>query len=184
MTVAGMMDPTEARTETEIVELLRAMNRKLDRVEGVLDALQRRVEGLEELREDLWPTIHGASHAISRKLHELDQQGALGFAMEGVHVLERVATAFTREDVRLLGENVVGILNTVRNLTQPEIMAVADKAAGALSDPGRADGRLGLVRALRDPHVRRGMTLMLSVLRELGGDTTQTPAAARAAAQR
>jgi uncharacterized protein YjgD (DUF1641 family) len=36
-------------------------------------------------------------------------------------------------------------------------------------------GRIGLLRSLRDPEVRRGLTMFLGVLRELGseGDTSQ-----------
>ncbi len=36
---------------------------------------------------------------------------------------------------------------------------------------GFAEKKLGLFKALRDPEVRRGMAVMLNVLRELGSDT-------------
>lgn len=172
MTISEAMDlePVGAGT-AEILEELRALNAKMDRIEQVIDAVTRRVEGLEEMREDLWPMVHGASQAISRKLHELERSGALGFAREAVKVGERVATSFSEEDVRLLGANVVGILKTVRTLTQPEVMQLADRAAAAVrgGEEG-ASRKLGLWRAMRDPEVRRGMTLMLSVLREMGSD--------------
>jgi uncharacterized protein YjgD (DUF1641 family) len=83
-----------------------------------------------------------------------------------VKVAETVATSFTPEDVRLLGQNVVSIFNTVRNLTQPQMLGVADRAAEALkSEP---DTRFGLIRSMRDPEIRRGMALLFAVLRELG----------------
>jgi len=172
MTISEVMDLSPAETGTsEILQELRALNAKMDRIEHVIDAVTHRLEGLEEMREDLWPMVHGASQAISRKLHELEQGGALGFAREAVKMGERVATSFTEEDVRLLGDNVVGILRTVRNLTQPDVMQLADRAATALhgTDEG-ARRRPGLWRALRDPEVRRGMTLMLNVLREMGSE--------------
>lgn len=178
MTVADVMDLANNMDDgaaTELVAQLRAMNEKLDRIDGALDALQTRVEGLEDLREDLWPMIHGASHQITKKLHEMEQNGTLGFVSEGVKMAEVVATSFTEEDVRLLGQNVVHILKTVRNLTQPEVLDVADRAAVALKDTGaQPEKKVGLFRALRDPEVRRGMTLMLSVMRELGTEPTAT----------
>lgn len=172
MTISEVMDLPPVETgRSEILQELWALNAKMDRIERVIDAVTHRLEGLEEMREDLWPMVHGASQAISRKLHELERGGALGFAKETAKVGERVATSFSQEDVRRLGDNVVGILRTVRNLTQPEVMRLADRAATALqgTDEG-ARRRVGLWRALRDPEVRRGMTLMLNVLREMGSE--------------
>ncbi len=172
MNVTEVMNLPEAQEDTEVLVLLKEINRKLEHIENAVTALEHRVEGVAELREDLWPMVQGASHALSRKLHELDQRGALAFARESLAVMERVATSFDEEDVRLLGENVVTILQTVRNLTQPEVMAVADRAALALKETGdRPDRKLGLLRAMRDPEVRRGMALLLTVLRELGAQS-------------
>jgi uncharacterized protein YjgD (DUF1641 family) len=172
MTISEVMDlqPVE-RGNAEILDELRALNAKMDRIGQVIDTVTHRVEGLEEMREDLWPMIHGASQAISRKLHELDRTGALGFAREAAKVGERVATSFSEEDVRLLGDNVVGILKTVRSLTQPGVMQLADRAATAVRGADEGTSRkMGFWRAMRDPEVRRGMTLMLSVLREMGSE--------------
>jgi len=172
MTVADVMD-MDAGTATDLVSELRQMNEKLGRIDTALDRLQHRVEGLEELREDMWPMVQGASHQITRKLHELEQSGALGFVTEGTRMAEVVATSFTQEDVRLLGENVVHILKTVRGLTQPEVLDIADRAAVALKDTElHPEKKIGLFRALRDPEIRRGMTLMLGVMKELGTDPT------------
>lgn len=170
MTVADVMDldagPTEA---SQILAELRSISRKLDRMEQVIDAVTHRVESLEDMREDLWPMVQGASHKISVKLHELEQRGALGFAREAVKVGERIATSFTEEDVRLLGDNVVHILQTVRNLTQPEVLEIADRAAVAVQESeAHPAKKLSLWKAMRDPEIRRGMNLMLTVLREMG----------------
>lgn len=174
MTVADVMDLDQG-TATELVTQLQAMNAKLDRIDRALDTLQHRVESIEEIREDMWPMIHGASHQITRKLHELEQNGALGFITEGLKMAEVVATSFTEEDVRLLGQNVVHILTTTRNLTQPEVLDVADRAAVALRESeAHPEKKIGLFKALRDPEIRKGMTMMLSVMRELGSDHPQT----------
>ena len=93
----------------------------------------------------------------------------MGFVKEAVKVGERIATSFDEEDVRLLGENVVSILQTVRNLTQPEVLEVADRAAVALKGTEEQPAKkIGLFKAMRDPEIRRGMTMMLTVLREMG----------------
>ena len=171
MTVADVMDLNQSDATSQLVEELRKMNEKLDRIEGTMDALKHRVEGFEELREDLWPMIDGAAHTITKKLHELEVNGTLGFIVEGTKMAEVVATSFDEEDVRLLGENLVTILKTVRSLTQPEVMGVADRAALALKESdAHPQKKIGLFKALRDPDIRSGMTLMLGVMKELGTD--------------
>ncbi len=160
---AEVIDTAAALTE---------INQKLDRISLVVDDLDRRMESFDDLKEDLVPIAHGALKIAYKRLHELEQEGALDFAAESVQVLRTISTSFSREDVRLLGDNIVSILKTVRNLTQPEVLGVADRAALALREAQPAKtGKLGLFRALRDPEVRRGMTLLLGVLRELGSDS-------------
>lgn len=173
MTVADVMDMDAGPADAgAILEELRQINRKLDRLEQVVDSVTFRLESLEEMREDLWPMVQGASHQISMKLHELEQRGAVGFAREALKVGERIATSFNEEDVHLLGENVVHILQTVRNLTQPEVLDVADRAAVALRETeAQPAKKMGLWKAMRDPEIRRGMSLMLTVLREMGHET-------------
>ena len=93
----------------------------------------------------------------------------LDFLKESAGVLHTISTSFTPDDVQALGDNVVHILRTVRSLTQPEVLDLADKAAVALREvPPEPVGRIGLLRSFRDPEVRRGLTMLLTVLRELG----------------
>lgn len=156
--------------ENDLAAQLAEMNGKLDRVALIVDDLGRRMESFDDLKEDLVPITHGALKIAYNKLHELEQEGALDFAAESLQVAQTIATHFTREDVRLLGDNVVKILETVRNLTQPGVLQVADRAALALQE-GPEDAGIGIFKAMRDPEIRRGMAMLFAVLRELGSVT-------------
>ena len=115
---------------------------------------------------------NGIIHLTSDRLQEFEKDGTLEFVREGVKVLRQVSSAFTPEDVRLLGDNIVHILMTVRNLTQPEILNMADRATMALKDKATPTpvGTLGLLRAMRDPEVKKGTGVLLELLRSLGRD--------------
>ena len=166
-----------------IAVLLRKMNDRLARVDDALAGLERRMEALDELTEDLMPMANGMFGMASNKLQEMENNGALEFGKEALKLTETVATAFTAEDVRLLGQNLVGILGTVRNMTQPEVLEVADRAVAALRDAeAKPPEKVKLLKALRDPEVRKGMGLMLSVLREMGTEQEQETNGASAVA--
>jgi len=152
-------------------QMLVEINRKLDEVARVTEDLSRQLESLHDLREDLVPIAHEGLMIAYRKLNALEQEGVIDFLRESSAVLRTIATTFSRQDVKALGDNVVHILETVRNLTQPEVLELADKTSKALRDvPAEPLGRIGLVRSLRDPEVRRGLTMFLGVLRELGSE--------------
>ncbi len=159
-------------TEQDLGAFLAEINRKLDSVVEVTDDLSRKLESVEDLQEDLVPVAHEGILIAYRKLHELEQAGVIDFIKEAAGVFHTISTSFSPADVQALGDNVVHILRTVRNLTQPEVLDLADKAAGALREaPPEPMGRMGMIRSLKDPEVRRGLTMFLTVLRELGGDS-------------
>jgi uncharacterized protein YjgD (DUF1641 family) len=107
------------------------------------------------------------TNAVS-ELDRLEQQGLFAFAQEGWRIVDRVVTEFSEEDVRALGDNIVTILTTVRRMTQPEVLNMANQAMAAL-EPAEDEkvSTLELMRALTDPKVRVGLARMLLMLKIL-----------------
>jgi uncharacterized protein YjgD (DUF1641 family) len=86
-------------------------------------------------------------------------------------MMDTVVTSFTEEDVNRLGDNIVLILNTVKDMTQPEIMTfvrntlmVAEKEIEKPVD----NSYMALIRQMRDPAVRRGLALTMRVMHVIG----------------
>jgi len=172
LTVAGGNGSGATEVEGPQMEKLFEACQKLDRATEILLELKRDKEMVMELGQDLMPMANGIIHLTSDRLQEFEEDGTLDFVREGVKVMKQVSTAFTPEDVRLLGENIVQILMTVRSLTQPEILNLADRATSALqakTSPAPV-GTLGLLRAMRDPEVKKGTGILLELLRSLGRD--------------
>jgi uncharacterized protein YjgD (DUF1641 family) len=104
------------------------------------------------------------------QLDQFERDGYFDFAREGWRIVERIVTEYSEEDVRALGDNVVTILNTVRNMTQPEIMSLANNAVGAIKEdiPGTEKvSTWALLREMGNPKVRRGMARMINLLKAL-----------------
>jgi uncharacterized protein YjgD (DUF1641 family) len=86
-------------------------------------------------------------------------------------------TSFGEEDVSRLGDNIVLILNTVKDMTQPEILGfirntlvVAEQEIEKPVDISYS----GLLRQMRDPEVRRGLALTMRVLHVIGAQAGGT----------
>ena len=157
---------------------------RLDRIEARLDLLldhaERRDAELEPLRDlaaEIGVLSGPAMDAVTGRIHDWDERGYLGFARSGGRVVERIVASFDEEDVEALGDNVVLMLETLRDLTQPEILQLLRQTAGSVSHldapaGGPPPSTFALLKELRDPEVRRGLARMLELLRSVGSDQT------------
>ncbi|MCJ7824088.1 MAG: DUF1641 domain-containing protein [Anaerolineales bacterium] len=168
----------EIGTEFQVDDLFFLLKRLL-RNTGMLMRLVDMLEAGMDLTEELKPIGLQAFSDMVETLDRLEREGYFEFIREGWGVIKRIVHEFDKDDVRALGDNIVAILTTVRSMTQPEILTVADQAISALQ-PSAADEKeistLALLRELSDPKVRRGMSRMLNLLKALADQPKdQTP---------
>jgi uncharacterized protein YjgD (DUF1641 family) len=150
--------------------LVKRVARNTRNINEVLDYLE---SGLDFVH-DAAPLTKEMMTEATTVLSEMERKGYFGFVRQGGYVLDQVVTSFGEEDVKQLGDNVVLILNTVKSLTQPEMLNLVNgltagfHAAEAEADAGTLDTSLfGLVRQMRDPEVRRGMAVTLAALKKV-----------------
>ena len=159
----GTIDTRLARIETQL-ELLLADARRRD----------AELEPLRDLAAEVGVLSGPALEAVTERVTRMEERGYLAFLRGGGQVVDRIVTSFDEQDVQALGDNVVLMLETLRDLTQPEILRLLRQTAGSvghLDVPGEPPpSTVGLLRQLRDPEVRRGLARMLELLRTVGTD--------------
>ena len=166
-------------TDREIKDELAAIHSKLDRVlEGAslqdrhretLSATFEQLESLRDFLRDAAPLARESFLGLMEKLDELDRKGYFAFLRESGEILDHIVTSFSVDDVKKLGDNIVTILTTVKNLTQPEIMHTINNA---LTVYNSVDVRVpenvslySLLRELNTPEAKRGMTCAIRFLK-------------------
>jgi len=157
---------------------------RLDRIEARLDALlvhaERRDAELQPIRDlaaEAGVLAGPIVESVTQHVAEWEERGYLGFGRSGARVVERIVTSFDEDDVEALGDNVVLMLETLRDLTQPEILRLLRQTAGSVGHldeaaAGKPPSTFALIRQLRDPEIRRGLARMLDLLRNIGTDQT------------
>jgi uncharacterized protein YjgD (DUF1641 family) len=71
--------------------------------------------------------------------------------------------------VQQLGDNIVLILQTVKEMTQPEIMMMLSNTATVVKDEEPVDTSIiSILRQMNDPAVRKGLAKTLQVLKSVG----------------
>lgn len=157
----------EAAALDDLSARITALNDKLDDVLAHVRGASRQREELEELLADLMPALNGGVAMATRKLDELEKNGVLA-------------------TLRVLAERTPVLLETAEALTDTDLAPLARHMLTALHQArkGRPPTMWQLLRARRDPRVRRGVAALIEMLRGLGNVGGAAPAAPAQAAQR
>ncbi|MDD5467327.1 MAG: hypothetical protein PHS96_05945 [Anaerolineales bacterium] len=185
-TIAQLEEIQEYIDLSDLLRLLKRLMRNGRNLEKLLDQL----ESLSDLADTLEPLADEAFGMAVKALTDMEQKGYFAFARGGVRIVDNIVASFDEQDVERLGDNIVLILNTLKEMTQPEIMTfvrntllIAEREVEKPIDTSY----LGLLRQMRQPSVRRGLALTLRVLDVIGsqaqagpaGPSTQLPAASQ-----
>ena len=143
-----------------------------------MEVLVGQIGSISELGHEV-SSLGGAGMAkLTEVLQVAEDKGYFMFAREGAAIADRVVTTYTEDDVRALGDNVITILNAVKELTQPEVMAMLNRTALTIQEVEdthiEPPSAFALLKSMRDPQTRRGLARVLSMLHTVGEDTQPT----------
>lgn len=158
------LDEVESYVQLEdILRLLKRLARNTRNLEQMLDQF----ESITELGRNFSPLTQDAFLTLMGRLDEMERKGYFTFLQGGMDIFDRIVTSFTEEDVRQLGDNIVLILQTVKEMTQPEIMHLLQNTASVMREEDVAENisLLSIIRQLNDPAVKKGLAKTLTVLK-------------------
>ncbi len=167
--VVDQLDEVEEYVNlSDLGHLAKRVLRNTRNLETMLDQL----ESVMELVDDAAPIGRSAVFTLMQQLENFEQKGYFAFGKEAVGIVDHVVSSFTPEDVHALGDNVVLILNTVKEMTQPEVMTLLRRTASTVRDqePPEDVSLFALLRQMRDPAVKRGLAKALMTLRSISGE--------------
>lgn len=134
------------------------------------------LESLSDLLETVGPITDSAFGRAVSELDELDRKGYFVFARGGLRMLDKIVTAYSEEDVTKLGDNIVLILDTVKEMTQPQIMNLVKSTVEDVEQEAEVPVDISyrsLLGQMRDPNVRRGLAMSMRVLSSLGHQSSE-----------
>ncbi|MCB0201497.1 MAG: DUF1641 domain-containing protein, partial [Anaerolineae bacterium] len=159
----------------DLLYLVKRLARNTRNIEQLLD----QVESVSDLLQDAGPIVNDAFLTAVQQMDVMERKGYFRLIKEGQYVLDNVVDAFGPQDVRQLGDNVVTILMTIKEMTQPEVMTMAQNLAGTMrkteAQPEEVNTSFwSILKQLRDPQTRRGLAVTLEMLKAVGADQTST----------
>ena len=175
MATAELDELSENVTFDDATEFLRTLARSLPQ----LNALMSQLDGLSQLAAMLSSLSGPAMAKATDALQVADDKGYFAFARQGGAIADRVVTEFSEEDVAALGNNIVTILNAVKEMTQPEVMGMVKRTAITMQE-GEDEhldppSMFKLVKSMRQPQTRRGLARVLAMLDTVGEEHLPEP---------
>lgn len=174
----------EVQEYIDLGDLLRLLKRLLRNGRN-FERMLSQLESVVDLLETSGPLADEAfGHAVE-VLSELEGKGYFRAARGAARILDEVVTSFGEDDIQRLGDNIVLILDTVKEMTQPEIMTFVRNTLRIAEDEIHKPidtSALGLLRQMRDPVTRRGLALTMRVLKIVGAQAANGSGAPGASA--
>ncbi len=129
------------------------------------------LESAKDFFNDFAPVSRELTIDLMNKLDEFDRKGYFAFLKELEKILDRIVTSFSADDVKNLGDNIVTILETVKNLTQPDMLQTINSAVSVyrkLDIEIEEDiSTLKLIKELNNPETRKGLAFAIKFLKNL-----------------
>lgn len=151
----------------DILHLFKKLLRNINNITKLFEQL----ENIRDFTKDFAPISKEMIIDLMYKLDELDRKGYFAFLKETQRIFDNIVTSFTVEDVRALGDNIVTILTTIKNLTQPDMLQALNNALNVYRkldiDIKDDISLVKLLKELNHPNTKRGLYFALEFLKNL-----------------
>jgi len=154
--------------------LLFKVIKNLDKFTNTLSAF----ESVYDLLNDIGPVAREVIIDFIKKLHELEQKGYFSFFTEMMKVMDKVVTNYNAEDVKNLADNIVIILDVVKNITQPDVLQALNNAVNTYHKLDLENipeySVWKVMKELRTPEMKRGIGFLITFLKRLSANNVTT----------
>ncbi|MBI9032942.1 MAG: DUF1641 domain-containing protein [Bacteroidales bacterium] len=150
-----------------ITGLLFAFMRNIDNIRTGLET----IESLNDLMKDVTPIAHQVGLDGIHMMNDLEQKGYFDFLRETKRIMDNVVGHFSSDDVRLLADNIVTILETVKSITQPEMLEAVNNGLTVFKNMDtKSIPEYSLWKAMREfnsPEMKKGLGFMITFLKNM-----------------
>lgn len=158
------LDPDELRQlGVNLLKNIRNMNEMLELFESVMD-----------LKKDAGPILNELIIEFTKNLHTLESKGYFEFARELGSIADNIVTNFTPEDIRLLADNVVLMLQTLKNVTQPEMLHAVNSAVKVYGSMQTEDVKpysvWKVMREMNSPEMKSALGFMIAFMKNMSNN--------------
>lgn len=165
------LDDREVRLEPDD---LRELGIRFAQNVGNFNTLLDGLGSAMDLMKDVGPIANEVIIDTTRALHEFEQKGYFEFMKEFGAIVDNIVTHYGVNDVRMLADNIVTILDTVKNLTQPDMLKSIDTAVKVFSNMETENvpeySIFRVIREINKPEMKKAWGFLFTFLKNMTKD--------------
>ncbi|MFC1553301.1 DUF1641 domain-containing protein [candidate division KSB1 bacterium] len=151
----------------DILHLFKKLLRNVNNITRLFEQLEK----TNDFIRDVSPITRELAIDFMNRLDEFDRKGYFEFFKELSRVVDIIVSSYSVEDVKKLGENVVTMLNILKDVTQPEMLQTVNNAVSVYRnleiDVSGKVSMYGLMKELKSPEMKKGMLFAIKFLQNL-----------------
>jgi uncharacterized protein YjgD (DUF1641 family) len=151
--------------------LLLKVARNIDTLYEVFDLM----ESSMDLLHDATPIARQIGLDGIKILNEMESKGYIDFLKESMNIMDNIVEHFSVNDVRSLADNIVTILETVKNLTQPDMLDAINNGLVVYKsmdvDNVPEYSLFKAAKAMNAPEMRKGLGFMITFLKNIAKES-------------
>lgn len=156
-----VLDPDQLR------ELGIRLAQNVDNFNMILDSMG----SIMDLMKDVGPIANEVIIDTTKKLQEFDQKGYFEFLREFGRIIDNIVTYYEVEDARMLADNVVAMLDVVKNLTQPDMLKSIDNAVQVFANLEMDNipdySIFKVMREMNKPEMKKALGFFMTFMKNL-----------------
>jgi uncharacterized protein YjgD (DUF1641 family) len=161
----------DVESSFQLEDLLVLFKRSLRSVKHIIFTLEQ-LENIVDFVTTIEPLLKSAVPQIINYLDDLEQKGVLRIINSTLDVRAKIASAYTAEDIDLIGDGAVALLGLAKKLSDPDATAFLEKIADLPSKVDLAGakpvGPFGMLGALSSKEARQGLGVLMELTKAMG----------------
>lgn len=133
------------------------------------------LESITDFLHDATPLTREYILAFMKKMDEFDRKGYFEFLKESAKIIDKVITEFPVQELKIFKDNIIVFMNTIKNLTQPEMLESINNAAITFKEfDFESSKNMSLFKLLREvntPEMKNSIALGVQLLKSLSNKT-------------
>ncbi|MBS3806647.1 MAG: DUF1641 domain-containing protein [Bacteroidales bacterium] len=150
------------------------MLRNVDNFNQMLETF----ESMVDLTKDAGPIVNEVGVDVIHKFHEMEQKGYFDFLRESTRIMDTIVRNYSPEELRELAENIPVILETIHNITQPDMLRALNNAVNTYQETDFSEIKeyslWKTFKEMRSPEMKKGMGFMITFMKKLSNQQTKS----------
>jgi uncharacterized protein YjgD (DUF1641 family) len=165
-----ILELEEVHDHIKTGDMLHLFKKILRNVNNITKTFEQ-LENFKDFIQNFAPVSRELFLDFMNKLNEYDKKGYFEFAKEFTKISDNVVTSFTVKDVKNFGDNIAAILDTIKNLTQPDMLHALNNAVNVYKnldiEISEKVSIFSLMKELNTPEVKKGLSFGIKFLKNI-----------------